>query len=163
MSFLVFLYDRYCIMGDGCAMEGISNEAASLAGHLKLNKLTVIYDDNHNTIDGDTSLAFSENVSMRFQALGWNTINVEGIYDDLGTFESALDQALEETEKPTFIRVSYTVYKCSFLKELDVNALAKCANIDLAFGSARLNLALVDYPRRKVLPRHIMEHLMRKM
>jgi len=64
-------------MGDGCAMEGISNEAASLATHWKLNKLTLIYDDNHVTIDGDTSLAFSEDVSGRFKALGWNTITVD--------------------------------------------------------------------------------------
>ncbi|KAK1283800.1 hypothetical protein QJS10_CPB21g00359 [Acorus calamus] len=67
----------FCIMGDGCAMEGISNEAASLAAHWKLNKLVVIYDDNKNTIDGATTLAFSEDVSARFKALGWNTINVE--------------------------------------------------------------------------------------
>lgn len=103
----------FCIMGDGCAMEGISNEAASLAGHLKLNKLVVIYDDNHNTIDGDTSLAFTEDVTLRFQALGWNTINVEGIYNDLGTFESALDDALKETEKPTFIRVKSCIGRLS--------------------------------------------------
>ncbi|RRT52258.1 hypothetical protein B296_00038517 [Ensete ventricosum] len=67
----------YCIMGDGDAMEGISNEAASLAAHWKLNKLTLIYDDNHNTIDGDTNLAFSEDVSARFEALGWNTITLD--------------------------------------------------------------------------------------
>ncbi|MCO5577481.1 hypothetical protein L7F22_031312 [Adiantum nelumboides] len=103
----------FCIMGDGCAMEGISNEAASLAGHLKLNKLTVIYDDNHNTIDGDTSLAFSEDVTMKFQAFGWNTINVENVYDDLSTFESALDEALKETQKPTFIRVKSRIGRLS--------------------------------------------------
>ena len=92
-------------MGDGCAMEGISNEAASLAGHLKLNKLILIYDDNHNTIDGDTNLTFTEDTTLRFQALGWKTIVVEGIYDDLGNFESALDAAFNEKEKPTFIKV----------------------------------------------------------
>jgi transketolase len=92
-------------MGDGCAMEGISNEAASLAGHLRLNKLILIYDDNHNTIDGDTSLTFTEDTTLRFQALGWKTIVVEGIYDNLSSFEAALEEAFKEREKPTFIRV----------------------------------------------------------
>ncbi|KAH7424237.1 hypothetical protein KP509_12G096400 [Ceratopteris richardii] len=103
----------FCMMGDGCAMEGISNEAASLAGHLKLNKLILIYDDNHNTIDGDTSLAFSEDVPLRFQALGWKTIDVEGVYDDLGTFESALNEAYQELEKPILIRVKSKIGKLS--------------------------------------------------
>lgn len=103
----------FCIMGDGCAMEGISNEAAALAGHLKLNKLIVIYDDNHTTIDGDTSLSFSEDTSARYQALGWNAINVNALYDDLGTFESALELAFSETERPTFIRVKSTIGRLS--------------------------------------------------
>ena len=90
-------------------MEGISNEAASLAGHLKLNKLIVIYDDNHNTIDGDTNLTFTEDTTLRFQALGWKTINVDGIYDDLGNFEAALEEAFEEKERPTFIRVYMSI------------------------------------------------------
>lgn len=92
-------------MGDGCAMEGISNEAASLAGHWKLNKLILIYDDNHNTIDGDTSLSFSEDISARFSALGWNTIAVDNIHDDMGSFKRALSSAFNETERPTFIKV----------------------------------------------------------
>lgn len=96
---------RFCIMGDGCAMEGISHEAASLAAHWKLNKLTLIYDDNHNTIDGPTTLAFSEDVSERFKALGWNTITVENIHDNINLFKDALLSAFSETEKPTLIRV----------------------------------------------------------
>lgn len=92
-------------MGDGCAMEGISHEAASLAGHWKLNKLTLIYDDNLNTIDGATSLAFSEDISARFLALGWNTITVDGTHSDMGAIRNALLSAFSETEKPTLIRV----------------------------------------------------------
>ena len=92
-------------MGDGCAMEGIAHEAASLAAHWKLNKLTLIYDDNHNTIDGDTALAFSEDISARFKALGWNTITVDDIHSNMGSFKNALLSAFKETEKPTFIRV----------------------------------------------------------
>ncbi|KAL5981852.1 hypothetical protein ACLOJK_015919 [Asimina triloba] len=103
----------YCIMGDGCAMEGISNEAASLAAHWKLNKLILIYDDNHNTIDGDTSLAFSEDISARFKALGWNTISVENIHEDIGAFRWALLSAYGETQKPTFIRVKTLIGRLS--------------------------------------------------
>ncbi|RWW54202.1 hypothetical protein BHE74_00039226 [Ensete ventricosum] len=94
----------YCIMGDGDAMEGISNEAASLAAHWKLNKLTLIYDDNHNTIDGDTNLAFSEDVSARFEALGWNTITVDNIHQKLEPFKDAIRCAHNETGRPTFIK-----------------------------------------------------------
>lgn len=93
-------------MGDGCAMEGISNEAASLAGHWKLNKLTVIYDDNHNTIDGDTSIALSEDVGKRFEALGWNRIVIDNIYHDIDAFKDALLTGATHSEKPTFIQVS---------------------------------------------------------
>ncbi|KAG1354925.1 transketolase, chloroplastic [Cocos nucifera] len=94
----------YCIMGDGCAMEGISNEAASLAAHWKLNELTLIYDDNHNTIDGDTKICFSENISARFEALGWNTITVENIHEDMESFMVAIRSAHNETRRPTFIK-----------------------------------------------------------
>lgn len=103
----------YCIMGDGCAMEGISNEAASLAAHWRLNKLTLIYDDNHNTIDGPTSLAFSEDISARFKALGWNTITVDDIHDNLASFKKALQSAINETERPTFIRVKTLIGRLS--------------------------------------------------
>lgn len=103
----------YCIMGDGCAMEGIAHEAASLAAHWKLNKLTLVYDDNHNTIDGPTTLAFSEDISARFKALGWNTITVDDIHENMGSFKNALRCAYNETEKPTLIRVKTLIGKLS--------------------------------------------------
>ncbi|EOY18686.1 Transketolase, putative [Theobroma cacao] len=103
----------YCLMGDGCAMEGITLEAASLAAHWKLNKLTLFYDDNQNTIDGPTSLAFSEDISVRFKALCWNTITVDNLYDDIGTFKDALHSAFSETETPTFIKVKTVIGKLS--------------------------------------------------
>lgn len=65
---------RYCILGDGCNMEGISTEAASLAGHWGLGKLICMYDDNSISIDGHTDISFTEDVSARFEALGWHTI-----------------------------------------------------------------------------------------
>ncbi|PHT94255.1 Transketolase, chloroplastic [Capsicum annuum] len=103
----------YCIMGDGCSIEGISNEAASLAAHWKLHKLTLIYDDNHNTIDGSTDLALSEDISARFEALGWNTITVDNSQGNLEAFKNALISAHSETGKPTFIRVKTTIGKLS--------------------------------------------------
>ncbi|CAK9136099.1 unnamed protein product [Ilex paraguariensis] len=106
-------HQTYCIMGDGCAMEGISHEAASLAAHWKLNKLTLIYDDNHNTIDGSTNLVFSEDISARFAALGWNTVTVDDPYSNMRSFENALLSAFSETEKPTFIRVKTCIGKLS--------------------------------------------------
>ncbi len=68
---------RYCIMGDGCNMEGISNEAASLAGHWGLGKLICFYDDNQISIDGNTEISFTEDVNARYAALGWHTIHVK--------------------------------------------------------------------------------------
>ncbi|KAJ4838141.1 hypothetical protein Tsubulata_035228 [Turnera subulata] len=103
----------YCIMGDGCAMEGISHEAASLAAHWKLHKLTLIYDDNHNTIDGPTTLAFSEDISTRFKALGWNTITVDNTQGDISSFKDAISAAINETGKPTFIRVKTLIGRLS--------------------------------------------------
>lgn len=93
-------------MGDGCAMEGISNEAASLAAHWKLRKLTLIYDDNQCTIDGSTDIAFTEDVSARFEALGWNTISIDNAKGDIRSFKDAILSA-HSSERPTFIRVCY--------------------------------------------------------
>lgn len=106
-------HHTYCIMGDGCSMEGISNEAASLAAHWKLNKLTVIYDDNHNTIDGDTSLALSEDVGNRFEALGWNRIIIPNIYDDMDSFKVALLSKPTKPDMPTFIQVKTRIGRMS--------------------------------------------------
>ncbi|XP_019194265.1 PREDICTED: transketolase, chloroplastic-like [Ipomoea nil] len=103
----------YCIMGDGCSMEGVTNEAASLAAHWKLNKLTLLYDDNHNTIDGTTDLTVSEDISARFEALGWNTITVDNTQGDMEALKNALNSAHTETQKPTFIRVKTCIGKLS--------------------------------------------------
>jgi len=98
------LFDHrvYAICGDGCMMEGVASEAASLAGHLKLGNLTLIYDDNSITIDGHTSLAFSEDVAGRFTAYGWN---VERVADgnDLEWIARAIDAARKVTDRPTLI------------------------------------------------------------
>ncbi|KAJ7191439.1 hypothetical protein O6H91_Y523600 [Diphasiastrum complanatum] len=98
-DFVIVDHRTFCIMGDGCAMEGISNESSSLAAHWKLNKLTLIYDDNNNTIDGSTKLAFTEDVAARYRALGWHTIVVEDMYHNSNTFNEALAEALKQTER----------------------------------------------------------------
>jgi transketolase len=87
---------------DGDLMEGVASEAASLAGHLRLGKLTVLYDDNHITIDGDTALTFSEDVQRRFEAYGWHVVRV-GDGNDLAGIVAALEVARAETGKPTLV------------------------------------------------------------
>ena len=100
----LFSYRVYALCGDGCMMEGISSEAASLAGHLKLGNLCWIYDDNSITIEGETSLAFSESVDDRFRAYGWNVIRV-GDVNDLPALRAAFAAAEAETSRPSLIIV----------------------------------------------------------
>jgi len=103
-GFELFDYDVYALAGDGCMMEGISSEAASLAGHLKLSNLCWIYDNNRITIEGNTSLAFTEDVATRFVAYGWNVTRV-GDANDLEMLGRAFDTFRRETERPTLIIV----------------------------------------------------------
>jgi transketolase len=103
-GFDMFDYDVYAIAGDGCMMEGISGEAASLAGHLKLSNLCWIYDNNKITIEGHTEWAFSEDVATRFIAYGWNVTRV-GDANDLEMLERAFNTFKKEKERPTLIIV----------------------------------------------------------
>jgi transketolase len=96
----------YCIAGDGCLMEGISYEAASIAGHLKLNNLIVLFDDNNITIDGNTDLTVSENHLLKFQSLGWNTIAIDG--HNFTNIRNALSAA-QNSDKPFFIACKTTI------------------------------------------------------
>jgi len=96
----------YCILGDGCNMEGISTEAASLAGHWGLGKLICLYDDNHISIDGHTDISFTEDVVARFDALGWHTIHVTDGNTDLDAIRKAIEDAKKVTDKPTLIKVT---------------------------------------------------------
>lgn len=97
-------YKIYALAGDGCMMEGISGEAASLAGHLGLGNLVWLYDNNHITIEGNTRLAFTEDVATRFIAYGWNVQRV-GDANDLEMLNRALQIANKEKERPSFIIV----------------------------------------------------------
>jgi transketolase len=100
------LVDHYTwvLSGDGCLMEGISAEAASLAGHLGLGRLIVLWDDNRITIEGSTDLTFTEDVCKRFEAHGWDVSAVED-GDDVESLSSAMERAKEVTDKPSLIRV----------------------------------------------------------
>lgn len=99
----------YVILGDGCNMEGISGEACSLAGHLGLGKLIALYDDNHISIDGSTDVAFTEDVSKRFEAYGWHVQHVENGNTDLDAIEKAIAAAKAVTDKPSMIKVTTTI------------------------------------------------------
>lgn len=101
-GFNVVDHYTYALCGDGCMEEGIENEAASLAGTLKLNKLIVLYDKNNITIEGDTQAAFTENVGARHKALGWNVLEVADA-NDLKALHRAITKAKKSIDKPTLI------------------------------------------------------------
>ena len=101
-GFELFNYNIYAVCGDGCMMEGISSEAASLAGHLGLDNLCWIFDNNHITIEGNTNIAFTEDVAARFLAYGWNVLRV-GDANDVDRIEHALDVFRKTKGRPTFI------------------------------------------------------------
>jgi transketolase len=109
-----FLADRYgaevvdhrtwAFASDGDMMEGVASEVSSLAGFLRLGKLTLLYDDNHITIDGPTEITFGEDTEARYRAYGWHTVAVEDA-NDLEAIAAAYQAAVDETERPTFIRL----------------------------------------------------------
>jgi transketolase len=88
-GFEIFDYHIYAVCGDGCMMEGVASEAASLAGHLGLDNLCWIYDNNHITIEGNTRIAFTEDIAARFLGYGWNVLRV-GDANDIDRIEHAL-------------------------------------------------------------------------
>jgi transketolase len=99
----------YALVSDGDLMEGISHEAASLAGHLKLGKLIYLYDDNLISLDGPTSLSFSEDVAKRFESYGWQTLRVGDGNTDLDSIDKAIAAAKAETQRPSIILVRTTI------------------------------------------------------
>jgi transketolase len=103
-DFAIFDYDVFALCGDGCMMEGVSSEAASLAGHLQLGNLTWIYDSNHITIEGNTALAFSEDVAARFLGYGWQVLRVSDA-NDRDRISDAIANARRTDDRPTLIIV----------------------------------------------------------
>ncbi len=104
----LFDYNVYALCSDGDLMEGVSSEAASLAGHLGLSNLCWLYDDNTVTIEGHTALSFSEDVSRRFQAYGWNTIELADANDREGLMR-AIDAFRQTADRPTLIRIKSVI------------------------------------------------------
>lgn len=94
----------YVICGDGCLQEGVSSEASSLAGHLGLGKLIVLYDDNHITIDGDTALSFTEDVGARYESYGWHVQTVDDV-NDIEAMRDAIYAAKAIEDKPSIIKI----------------------------------------------------------
>jgi transketolase len=101
-GFEIFDYNVYAVCGDGCMMEGVASEAASLAAHLGLDNLCWVYDNNHITIEGNTRIAFTEDIAARFLGYGWNVLRV-GDANDIERIEHALDIFRKTKERPTFI------------------------------------------------------------
>ena len=99
----------YVFLGDGCMMEGVASEAASLAGHLQLGNLIAIYDDNHISIDGDTNCAFTEDVVMRFKAYGWHTEIVDDGDHDLEGIEATIKKCQAVKNQPSLIKLRTTI------------------------------------------------------
>jgi transketolase len=99
----------YVIMGDGCNQEGVASEACSLAGHLGLGKLIALYDDNHITIDGDTSVSFTEDVLKRYEAYGWHVQHVADGNNDVAAIVRAIEAAKAVTDRPSLIKVTTTI------------------------------------------------------
>ncbi len=103
-GFTLFDHRTWVLASDGDLMEGVSSEACSMAGHLGLGKLNVLYDANRITIDGSTDLSFTEDVVGRFEAYGWHTLAVDD-GNDTGALAAAMEAALAETERPTLLKV----------------------------------------------------------
>ncbi|MCO7127534.1 transketolase [Sporolactobacillus shoreicorticis] len=107
-GFAIINHYTYALCGDGDLMEGVAGEAASLAGHLKLGKLILLYDSNNISLDGKLSMSFSENIGKRFEAYGWQTLLVEN-GNEVDDIKQALDQAKADPERPTLIEVKTVI------------------------------------------------------
>lgn len=104
-QYKVFDNYTYVICGDGCLQEGVASEACSLAGHLGLGKMIVLYDDNQITIDGDTALSFTEDVNKRFEAYGWHVQTVNDVAHGIDDLRAAVKKAQDVTDKPSIIKI----------------------------------------------------------
>lgn len=144
----------YCICSDGDLMEGVSYESASLAGHLKLDNLIYLYDDNRITIDGSTDLAFTEDVTKRFESCGWE-VTVVGDGNDLRAIEDAIKVARKSTGKPKLIRIK-TIIGFGMPKQGTSKAHSDAPGLD-AVKETKRNL---DWPENKsfFIPKEVLAH-----
>jgi transketolase len=154
-GFEMFDYDTYALCGDGCMMEGVQAEAASLAGHLKLSNLCWIYDNNKITIEGSTGWAFSEDVATRFLGYGWNVTRV-GDANDLEMLERAFNTFKNTPDRPTLIIVdSHIGYGAPHKQD-------KCAAHGAPLGEEEIRLTKLNYgwpgDAKFFVPEGVMEH-----
>lgn len=137
-------YNTYVFCSDGDLMEGISYEAASLAGNLKLNKLIVLYDSNNVCLDGDVSKTFTDNVSMRFIASGFNVITVSD-GDNIDAIGKAIDEAKKSTDRPTLIEIKTTIGKYSQYEGTNKVHGAPLGKEDISAIKAKLNVRDIPF------------------
>lgn len=150
------IVDHYTwvICGDGCLQEGISSEASSLAGHLGLGKLIVLYDDNRITIDGSTDLAFTEDVIKRYQSYGWHTQVVADVMS-LGALRHAIDKAKSVTDKPSLIKIFTKIGHGSSKEGSEKSHGAPLGAADLAAVKTKFGF---DPAQSFVVPDDVAEH-----
>lgn len=147
-------YTLYGILSDGDLMEGVSSEAASLAGHLKLGKIVYLYSDNKITIEGSTDISFTEDVAKRFEAYDWHVQHVEG--DDLKGIEKAIGNAKKEKNKPSIILVRTHIGCCSPNKQ----DTADVHGSPLGEEELTLTKAKLGWPDRKFfIPKEALNHM----
>eukprot|EP01103_Thecamoeba_quadrilineata_P005570 TRINITY_DN15348_c0_g1_i1.p1 TRINITY_DN15348_c0_g1~~TRINITY_DN15348_c0_g1_i1.p1 ORF type:complete len:672 (-),score=120.14 TRINITY_DN15348_c0_g1_i1:69-2063(-) len=115
-GFEIFNNYTFVFVGDGCLQEGVSSESASLAGHLGLGRLIVLYDDNEITIDGKTELSFTEDVLKRYESYGWHTQYVANGDNDLASIQRAIEVAKKVLDRPSLIKIRTTIGKGSKLQ-----------------------------------------------
>ena len=108
LDLIVVDHHTYALCGDGDLMEGVAGEAISLAGHLQLDKLIVLYDSNDISLDGELDMSFSENIQKRFESYGWNYIRVED-GNDVGLLSKAIEEAKQNEGGPTMIEVKTVI------------------------------------------------------
>ena len=146
----------YVILGDGCNMEGVSAEACSFAGHQGLGKLIALYDDNHISIDGSTDVAFTEDVSKRFEAYGWHVLHVENGNTDLDSLAKAIEAAKAVTDKPSMIKVTTIIGYGSPNKQNTAGILgAALGTEEVALTRKQLNWEYEPF----VLPEDALNHM----
>jgi transketolase len=149
-------YKIYVTAGDGDLEEGVSSESCSLAGHLALNNLIVIYDDNHISIDGETELSFTEDVAKRYKAYGWLVLEVPGDGNDMITFEKALKKAKRTKDKPTLIKLrTHIAFGCPTKQDT-----AEAHGAPLGEEEIKLTKQKFDWDPEKTfnVPEEVLEH-----
>lgn len=146
----------YALCGDGCLMEGVASEAASLAGTLKLGKLVLLYDCNHITIEGDTKTSFDEDVLKRFEAYGWQTLTVED-GNDVDAIDAAIKEAKADTERPSIIKVITQIGYGAPNKQGKASAHGEPLGVE-EIALAKENLGW-KYKKEFYVPKQVKEHI----